>query len=325
MRIAASEFILPIRSGWECHASHLLPLNDGRVYCVFFYGSREGNDDVRIYGSMRGNDGRWSEAVALTEDDGQPHWNPVLFRRRDGSVILFYKVGKPIANWVTRCMISCDNCATWSESFELVPGDTSGGRGPVRNKAIYLADGSILAPGSTEQGEWKSFFDRSTDNGVTWQRSTDVSLGSQWLGKYDNLKGKGIIQPTLWQTGRGIHALLRSSEGYIFRTDSPDGIQWTEPYATSMPNNNSGIDLEVLEDGRLILACNPISDNWGKRTPLSLFISEDNGESFRLLTHLITDTRGAYAYPALVYENGKLHISYTWDRQTIAYLCLSDL
>jgi len=325
MLLAANEFILPIRSGWECHASHLLPLDDGRVFCVFFYGTREGNDDVRIYGSMRSPEGHWSEAAPLTEDDAVAHWNPVLLRRRDGSVMLFYKVGKTIANWVTRCMISNDNCESWGASFELVPGDSSGGRGPVRNKAIYLADGSILAPGSTEQGEWKCFFDRSVDEGISWQRSADVRLSDQWLGKYDNLKGKGIIQPTLWQTGRGIHALMRSSEGYVFRADSPDGITWSEPRATSMPNNNSGIDLAVLEDGRIVLACNPVSDNWGRRTPLSLFVSGDNGETFRLLTHLITDTRGAYAYPALVYENGKLHITYTWDRQTIAYLCLTDL
>lgn len=325
MQIAAYEFVVPMRQGWQCHASHILPLSDGKVYCVFFYGSQEGHDDVRIYGSLRDTDGRWSEAVPLSEDDGLPHWNPVLLHRRDGAVLLFYKVGTTIAQWVTRCRISYDNCATWDESFELVPGDTSGGRGPVRNKAIYLTDGSILAPGSTEQGEWKCFFDRSTDGGCTWQRSEDIRLSPEWLSKYDNLNGKGIIQPTLWQTKMGIHALMRSSEGCIFRVDSPDGIHWSQPYVTNMPNNNSGIDLTVLEDGRIVLACNPVSNNWGKRTPLSLYVSEDNGNTFSLLTHLITDTRGAYAYPALMYGDGKLHITYTWNRQTIAYLCLTDL
>ena len=325
MKIIASELILPIRDGWQSHASHILPLPGGEVYSVFFYGSREGNNDVRIYGSLRHTDGSWTEAVPLSEDDSVPHWNPVLFRREDGPVLLFYKVGPTCSTWLTRCRVSTDNCRSWSESFELVPGDVSGGRGPVRNKPIYLADGSILAPGSTELGEWKCFFDRSTDGGKTWQRSADVRLDAQWLGKYDCLNGRGIIQPTLWQTEQGIHALMRSSEGYIFRTDSPDGIHWCTPYATKLPNNNSGIDAVSLPDGRLVLCCNPVGSNWGQRTPLSLYISEDNGSTFHLLTHLYTDTRGGYAYPALQYEDGRLHISYTWDRLSIAFMCLTAL
>ena len=31
MRILANEFVLPFRDGWECHASHLLPLEDGKT------------------------------------------------------------------------------------------------------------------------------------------------------------------------------------------------------------------------------------------------------------------------------------------------------
>lgn len=325
MKILANEFVIPIREGLQCHASYILPLDDGELYCVFFYGSREGNNDVRIYGSIRSPEGVWNEAVPLSEDDGVPHWNPVLFRRDDGAVLLFYKVGVTIAHWITRCRISYDNCRSWEDSFELVPGDTSGGRGPVRNKPILLKDGSILAPGSTEQGEWKCFFDRSTDGGSTWQRSADVCLPWDQLGCPDSLNGRGIIQPTLWQSRDGVHALMRSSEGCIFRSDSPDGITWSVPYSTGMPNNNSGIDCVALPDGRLVLVCNPVGHNWGKRTPLSVYLSQDDGRTFQLLTHLNTNAQGAYAYPAVQYSDGKLHISYTWDRLTIAYMCLSDL
>lgn len=325
MKIVANEFVMPIRENWSAHASHLIPLDNGEVFCVFFYGTAEANDDVRIYGSLRSSEGVWSEPVALSEDDGVPHWNPVLFRRNDGSVILFYKVGKTIANWQTRIMLSHDNCRTWSNSYEMIPGDTSGGRGPVRNKPIYLSDGTILAPGSTEQGEWKCFFDRSTDDGKTWVRTDDIRLPAEMLEKYDTLISRGIIQPTVWETEAGIHALMRSSEGFVFRTDSTDGINWTQPQAIELPNNNSGIDAVPLPNGRIILACNPVSDNWGKRTPLSLFLSRDNGFHFELLTHLVTCSRGGYAYPALQYDCGKLHISYTWDRETICYMCFEDI
>ncbi len=322
MKILANEFILPFREGLSCHASHFVLLRDGRVFCVYFYGSKEGNDDVRIFGSFREPNGAWSEPVAITEDDGLPHWNPVLFEKNDGAYVLFYKVGKTIANWKTFYRVSRDDCQTWSAPSELVKGDESGGRGPVRNKAIYLCDGSILAPASTEQGEWKCCFDRSLDGGTTWERSEDVCLGEEWLGDYESKEGHGIIQPTLWESAQGVHALMRSTEGRIFRTDSKDYTHWSAPYAVDMPNNNSGIDVATAPDGRLFLACNPIGEN-GVRTPISLYVSADNGLTFSLYTHLTT-MQGKYAYPALRYADGCLHVTYTWNRKTITYFCIED-
>jgi len=318
MRIVRSEFVLPITDK-ECHASHFVLLNNGQVYCVYFYGTKEGNADVRIYGSARNTDGSWSDPTPITADDGQPHWNPVLLRRNDGAVVLFYKAGKFIADWRTYYCVSYDACKTWSEAHELVPGDC-GGRGPVRNKAIYLPDGSILAPASAEKNEWKCFFDRSYDNGKTWQRSKDLRI---FAG--EEQYRHGIIQPALWCSAQGIHALMRSSEGAVYRTDSSDGTTWAEPYPIAMPNNNSGIDVERLPDGRVVLACNPVSDNWGKRSPMSLYISEDNGHTFTWLTHLTT-LNGEFSYPALKCDDlGQLHVTYTWRRKTVQYYCLADI
>ena len=324
MRIYANEFILPFIEGKSCHASHFLLLPNDRIFCVFFYGSAEGNGDVRIFGSFREPDCTWSEPFAITEDDGIPHWNPVLFERRDGTHVLFYKVGHTIAAWKTYYKISTDGCRTWSEAFELVPGDESGGRGPVRNKAIYLSDGSILAPASTETNEWTCFFDRSTDDGKTWERSADLSITDVLLATAPNVNARGIIQPTVWESEEGVHALMRSTEGKMYRTDSKDLVHWSAPYAIHMPNNNSGIDVARLPDGRLFLACNPTKQPKGARSPLSLFLSEDNGNTFSLYTHLIT-MKGSYAYPAIRYADGRLHITYTWNRRTIVYLCLEDL
>lgn len=324
MNILANEFILPFIDGMSCHASHFVLLPENRVFCVFFYGSKEGNDDIRIFGAFREPDGSWSKPFPISEDDGMAHWNPVLFERRDGTHVLFYKAGKTIAGWKTLCRVSKDGCRTWSDSFEMVPGDESGGRGPVRNKAIYLSDGSILAPGSTEVGEWKCFFDRSTDGGNTWVRSEDLCITDEISGKYESLDGRGIIQPTVWESEDGVHALMRSTEGKIYRSDSKDFVNWCKPYATDMPNNNSGIDVALLPDGRLFLACNPNGENWGSRTPLSLYLSEDNGKTFSFYSHLIT-MKGKYAYPALRYADGCLHVTYTWNRRTLTYMRLGDI
>lgn len=338
MKIECNEFVLPFRDGWSSHASHFTVLPDGRIFCVFFYGSGEGHDDVRIWGSMRepGIPGKWSEPIPLTPDDGVPHWNPVLLERSDGAIVLYYKVGRPISAWRTYFIVSTDDCASWSEPCELVPGDNSGGRGPVRNKIITLADGTLLAPGSTEGPEWKCFIDRSTDNGESWNRSDDLCIPRTrftvpMTPKLDRATGqsvgRGIIQPTLWEDERGVHTLMRSSEERIYRSDSADGgISWSAPYSTELPSNNSAIDVEKLPDGRLVLAYNPVGKNWGTRTPLSLSLSTDGGDTWQHLTHLVTGTaKHAFAYPALKYAQGALHITFTWCRQSIVYMRLYDL
>ena len=120
----------------ECHASTVLKLEDGRLLTAWFGGEREGKNDVMIWLS-RWDENGWSDPVCVSKEAGIPHWNPVLLKRRDGAIVLFYKVGKTIADWITKCRVSYDNCKTWSESFEMVSGDDSGGRGPVRNKAIH--------------------------------------------------------------------------------------------------------------------------------------------------------------------------------------------
>ncbi|MDI5568765.1 exo-alpha-sialidase, partial [Salmonella enterica subsp. enterica serovar Kentucky] len=46
----------------------------------------------------------------------------------------------------------------------------------------------------------------------------------------------------------------------IIKVNSIDyGATWSVARATSLPNNNSGIDLVSMQDGTLILALNPVN------------------------------------------------------------------
>jgi predicted neuraminidase len=245
---------------------------------------------------------------------------------QDGMVYLWFKVGKPIPIWRTYVMTSDDQGNTWSTARELVPGDV-GGRGPVKNKLIVLSSGAWLAPASIEVGAtpsletgeaknaaWNAFVDRSEDQGVTWQRSE--------LVPYDhaNNKGEGVIQPTLWESDPGkIHMLIRSGDGWINRSDSDDdGRSWCPAYRTTLPNNNSGIDLTRLADGTLALVYNPVGGNWGGRSPLTLALSYDNGKTWPHQLDLET-IQGEFSYPAIITIPGGMAVTYTHDRKTIAY------
>ncbi|MBR6701826.1 MAG: exo-alpha-sialidase, partial [Clostridia bacterium] len=164
------EFIRRNMPTANCHASTVLPLDDGSVIAAWFGGSKEGNDDVDIFYSVRNEDG-FQPPKQISAGANLPHWNPVLFRHNDGRISLFFKVGKIIPKWKTYRCISEDGGLTFSQPEELVPGDRSGGRGPVKNKCIRLSGGRILAPASAENRGWNCFVDISDDDGMTFRKS----------------------------------------------------------------------------------------------------------------------------------------------------------
>ncbi|HOA34613.1 MAG TPA: exo-alpha-sialidase, partial [Clostridiales bacterium] len=131
----------------------------------------------------------------------------------------------------------------------------------------------------------------------------------------------GMIQPTLWEGPEGhVHALMRTDKGKIYRSDSTNyGRTWCKAYPTSLPNNNSGIDLVKVPDGRIFLLYNNVADNWGKRNPLTLAVSTDNGDTWENIMDLETDDPGEFSYPAITYKDGSLHMTYTHNRERIAY------
>ncbi len=317
----------------SCHASTVLPLAGGDVLAAWFAGPYESHPDVAIWMARRGTSG-WSTPTRVAGEAGLPHWNPVLALSPRGRLHLFYKVGPNVPAWRSRVMTSDDAGRTWSAPREL---DAVGGfpPGPVKDKPIALSDGTWIAPTSRETAsEWNAAVTLSSDDGASW------SLGGPVPIDRGRVAGKGVIQPTLWESARGsVHMLLRSTCGRICRSDSADGGRtWSPVEPTDLPNNNSGIDVERLPDGTLALCCNPVGADWGKRTPLVLVFSRDNGRTWggRIvlededppLDEAKVKLDKAYrpnefSYPAVVYGgpggDRALHVTYTWKRSSIAY------
>ena len=336
-------FIVPLGHSLfnNCHASTIVVLPDRTRLIAFFGGEREGADDVAIW-LVRGDGEAWHQPRRLFAEDGMAHWNPVLLNEGN-KVFLFYKVGPTVQDWVTRWSVSDDGGLTWSDPEELVPGDTAP-RGPVKNKVVVMSNGAWLAPASIEAGKlWDAFVDISEDEGKTWRR-VDIPFthraageaqgkGGVWSGLAENalwetdpekvFSWDGVIQPSAWESAPGhIHLLMRSTRGYLYRADSDDfGARWNEAYHTNVVNNNSGIDV-VNAGGVLALAYNPNGGNWGSRSPLSLALSVDNGETFHRILDLETE-EGEFSYPAIIAQGKELHLTYTHNRKSIVYCHLS--
>lgn len=343
LTLHARETLLPHDRRYfaQCHASTLVSLPENVLLVAYFAGVKEGSGDTAIWLSQRDAEG-WSAPRRIVAEAGLAHWNPVL-QWQAGRLWLFYKVGPDVHRWVTRVAVSDDRGATWSTPVALVENDPLP-RGPVKNKLLVMSNGEWLAPGSVEDDRhWDAFVDISADGGLHWRNyavplahvTPDAGEHAQlWQGLQQNalwetelnrvFQWDGVIQPTAWESAPGqVHLLMRSTRGFLYRSDSEDyGRHWSQAYATTVPNNNSGIDAVRLHDGTLVLACNPIGNNWGQRTPLSLLVSHDNGAHWETAL-VIEHEEGEFSYPALIVNDNQLCLTYTWNRKNIVYCALS--
>lgn len=322
----------------NCHASTITVLpQSGDLLVAYFAGQKEASWDTAIWLS-RCIDGVWQPAFRTIFQDGLAHWNPVLHYQM-GKLWLFYKVGPDVHSWTTRYVTSCDEGLTWSQPKELVENNALP-RGPVKNKLLVMSNGEWLAPGSIEDDRyWDCFVDISPDLGESWNKveipihhiqSPLASEQDIWQGLKDDalwetdlqrvFQWDGVIQPTLWESKAGyVHALMRSTRGRIYRSDSSDyGRSWCPAYATDLPNNNSGIDIVSCKDGLLVLAYNPIEGNWNRRYPISVTYSTDNGATWSAPLDLESG-EGEFSYPAIIADDRHIHVTYTWNRKNIVY------
>jgi predicted neuraminidase len=333
---ADEEFIAPPVTG-HVHASTLVALKDGGYFAAWFEGSKEGAQDVAIYGAARKRC-TWSEKHVLAKvNPSSPHWNPVLRRADDGRIELFFKVGRNCADWRTYVQESHDEGITWSTPRELVPGDVWGGRGPVKNKCLRLRTGRWLAPASREFDpshplklcfQWRAFVDISDDDGRTWRKSKEFPMPDV---EADAKNPPGVIQPTLWEDDNGIHALMRANDGWVWCADSVDeGETWSVCRHTSLANINSGLDCVRASDGRIYLVLNGKSANvygWGVRNHLEIKVSADGGKEWSTFATLADDApkqqdgrATEFSYPAIIESRtGVLAVTFTCNRRQIAF------
>jgi predicted neuraminidase len=125
-----------------------------------------------------------------------------------------------------------------------------------------------------------------------------------------------------------LQALCRSRRlGFVVDCWSSDnGLTWSKPAATTLPNPNSGIDAVTLRDGTQLVVYNHVGNQGGKpssaRSPLNVAVSRD-GKKWQAVLVLEDRPGGEFSYPAVIQTaNGLVHVTYTWDRKRIRHVVL---
>lgn len=322
--ILLEEFLYEQADFPSCHSVTLVELDNGDLLATYFGGTRERHPDVEIRLQRKTPGGVWSAprsvATGIQNDTLRyPTWNPVLFQPEGRDLMLYYKVGPSPKEWWGEYITSSDGGNTWSTprriEYPLL--------GPIKNKPIELADGTLVAGSSDENNGWRVHVERSTDGGDTWE----------FIGPLNDGKETAAIQPTFLQHGGDTLQMLCRSNAkgdnqYIVESWSYDGGKtWTEMTDTELPNNNSGIDAVTLSDGRHLLVYNHSTrDQEGMghkgRGVINLAVSRDgrNWDAALILDYI--DGEGKqYSYPSIIETaDGLVHIVYTWHRKRIKHV-----
>ena len=231
--LLVSEQIFPIanKPTKECHASTIVETSDGELVAAWFAGTKERDPDVGIWVSRKTGE-RWTEPVEVV--NGVQSMNLRYPCLESGFVPAFkwtfdafYKVGPNPREWWGMLTTSDDGGKSWSWPVKLGEHWAVGHLlGPVKNKPIKLADGSILCPTSTEvdieggDGYWRVHFEVTRDLGKTWDVIGPINNGIEF----------DAIQPSILTYANGdMQILCRTKQDAVSQSWSRDGgVSWSD-------------------------------------------------------------------------------------------------
>ena len=246
-------------------------------------------------------------------------YSPALFRRRDGTISLFFKrythlvPGEHIFCNYYR-IDSADEGESWSEEKTM-----------WENKEYYsinhsvkrLADGSALMPIERSEGGWCAPDDhdivsvlRSEDDFVTWTESNSITVPM-----------RGLSEPCVAQRPDGsLNMVLRNQLGSVFCSESHDGGRtWSKPQTTGLraPESCPCVVSVPGSDAQIVIWNNSEYDmkwysHYGKRTPLTMAVSRDGLKTFTDCCDIETDPGRVFTNPSVTVTSSGLFLVNYW-------------
>jgi sialidase-1 len=270
---------------------------------------------VNIATMLSSDDGyTWSDYCILADNnpgDTNVHY-PLLLGLHSGDILMYYiryheiKPAAPL-NFTSFMCKSSDDGQTWTDPVA---------HHIIGRPMIQLSTGRILMSNQKVAGQWCGQGDHqiaggyySDDDGQTWTESQTFA----------DLPLRGAMEPHIVELRDGrLMMVLRTQIGAIFKSYSCDGgANWSKPQTTGIRGPESMRCLKrIPTNGDLILIWNhsefdPEYDHDGKRTPLTVAISKDDGESFENFKDIETDSGVEFTNPSCHFtSSGKVIITY---------------
>ena len=336
--------------------ANIAQMPKGDLLCWWLSGSdNEPSTDNNVLASRSTDKGRtWGEPYILLAADKEAGALGVMQVTPSGKVIAF-GAGWPselqYTVWHFFRMESTDNGQTWSarEPVHFRAGDDI-----MVGRPIRLANGEYLSPTSFFEKRPKPLLACIPDLARVKSEAEALALPpcaepgftpdkfathlhgcSAMITADPELRGMvesggirnrplGLLESTAVQLKDGRVAMLMRAEygGFLWRADSSDnGRTWTDAWQTDIPNPTALAALIRLPDGRIALihnACGGVVGQRAARDPLSIWLSEDEMESWSVKADVITG--GQLAYPCPIILDGRLVFAYDHNRRQARFV-----
>lgn len=285
-----------------------IALNDGRILFIYthYYGDSGGDHDPAYLAGRFSSDGgkTWTnEDVKIIEREGTMNVMSVsLLRLQNGEIALFYLRKNSARDCIPMVRFSRDEAKSWTDPIPCIT-DKQGYFVLNNDRVIQLKNGRLLmavnlyniAEGSTlNKGSLWSYY--SDDSGRTWKSGNEVPNPQKYL-----TQEPGIVE----LKNGNIFMLIRSNAGVQCKSYSKDkGVTWTPVEQSNIKSPVSPATIErIPSTGDLLLVWNnnggedPVIK--GKRTPLTVAISRDEGKTWKKIKNIEDDPDGWYCYIAI--------------------------
>lgn len=309
-----------------------ITLKDGRILFIYtrFTGGTGDAAAADLHSRESADGGRtWSDrdALVVARPDGVQNTMSVsLLRLANGKVALFYLVKKSKSDCRAVMRISTDEAKTWGEPILCMPDE---GYFVVNNgRAVQLHNGRILLPAARH--DWASdkpgshrgvavcFF--SDDNGKTWQRGKSALEAPPQ--SRSGLQEPLVIELNAGQKDARLLMLCRTDQGSQFQSHSDDaGETWSDAAAGDLLSPLSPASIKQIPGtGDLLLVWNDHTAidaaRRGKRTPLTVAISKDQGKTWVNRKTLYDDPAGWYCYTAIGFAGDRVLLGHCAGQQS---------
>jgi sialidase-1 len=284
-------------------------LKDGSilfVYSHYFGNSDDDHATAYLAGRVSTDNGRtWTKDDRLiVEQEGKMNVMSVsLLRLQNGSIALFYLKKNSTSDCIPLMRISTDEARTWSEPIPCIT-DRKGYYVLNNDRVIQLKDGRLLMSVALHQtpdeNTWSNgarlFSYYSDDNGKTWTSSPQVANTDNVI-----LQEPGVVE---LKSGE-IMMIIRASAGTQYKSYSKDrGQTWSaaEPTNIKSPLSPATIQRIPSTQDLLMVWNNNGGENpaiKGKRTPLTIAVSKDEGKTWQFVKNLEDNPDGWYCYIAM--------------------------
>jgi sialidase-1 len=265
----------------------------------------------------------WSDRFILQENVWKNNVkHPNLVRLPNGDVLFFFVGWDSTEQRNVFMKRSHDNCETWSEIVQVSqPGWFCNNHGRIlqlKSGRIILPchapakDGLVGVPYSNECHLHSLVF-YSDDGFRTWKQSEDTMTAP----------GRGAHEPSVVELKDGrLLCLLRTTTGTLYRSYSNDeGVHWTKPEPTHFPAPDvEPLVTRIPTTGDLMVMWNNVESksNW-PRTPLSVAISKDEGQTWGHYHDIDARPNRDAAYPFVFFQQDEAVVSYytrptSWSR-----------